>query len=80
MSRSTAAGDFRLTDRLLGHGPRLTGEFDVDRRLVNALLPGQLLRVEPQAALPRRLQAALPSPIATRLCLRRRTHWGPPLP
>jgi hypothetical protein len=63
----------RVRDRLIRCRPVLPGDFDVNGRLVNALLPGQLVRVEPQPTLSGRLQSTLSSP--TRLCLCRRSHW-----
>ena len=45
-------GDLRVHDRSLSRGPRLPGDLNVDGRLVDALLPGQLLGVETEPALP----------------------------
>ncbi|GAB2446451.1 hypothetical protein GCM10027062_29760 [Nocardioides hungaricus] len=69
-----------VRDGLLGLGPFLPGDLDVDRRLVGAPLSGQLIRVELEPALPRRLQPSLARPIPTRLCRCRLPHRGSPLP
>ena len=72
--------DLRLGYSLLGMRALLPRDLDVDRSLVNTPLARDLIRVQLQPALPRRLQPCITCPIPTRLCLRRLTHWGPPLP
>jgi hypothetical protein len=66
--------NLRPGNRLLGRGALLPGDLDVDRRLVDALLPGQRLRVEPQPALPGRLSRVSRARSRPRVCLCRCAH------
>jgi NB-ARC domain len=77
---STTSTTSGVRDGLLGLGPFLPSDLDVDRRLVDAPLPGQLIRVQLQPELPSCLQPSVARPIPTRLCLCRLPHRGPPLP
>lgn len=71
---------FRVGHRLLGLGALLPRDLDVDRGLVDTPLTRDPIRVRLQSTLSRRLQPGLARPIPARVCLRRLTHWGPPLP
>jgi hypothetical protein len=68
--------DLRIRDLLLGLRPPLPSDLYVDRGLVDAPLPGQLVGVQLQAALARGLQPGTPSPVPTCLCLCRLSIWN----
>ncbi|WP_165821304.1 hypothetical protein [Nocardioides gansuensis] len=57
----------RRRNRSLGIGAGFAGELEFDRRLVDALVSGQLVRVQLEPAFPGCLQPGLPRPVPTGL-------------